>query len=101
MPHKSHPTCPHDTKAACDKARHEAMGRCTEMTLAKEPTQCGKWAQSMVDGRGICDMHAETILNRVLAAEREARRKAAMDAAVATFMRWTADHPSVWEAMPR
>ena len=102
MPHKAHSTCPHDTKAACDKARREALGRCTAMTADKRtPTQCSKWAQSLVAGIGVCDMHAETILNRALAAEREAAKKAAMDAAAATFMRWTADHPSVHEAMPR
>ena len=98
MPHKGHPACVYDTKAACDKARKEALGRCTAMTSDKRtPTQCSKWAQSMVGGQGVCNTHAETVLSRQLAEERRAQRMAEMQDRISAFMRWTADHPSVWD----
>lgn len=79
MAHKGHPACSHTTKAACDKAQREALGRCTELVAGKrkndEPHECQNWARSLVEGRPFCDTHAGAILERELA---HARLKARM-----------------------
>jgi hypothetical protein len=100
MSHRGHPACPHATKGACDKAKREALGRCVEMTQAKEPTQCRLWASSIVEGRPMCNAHAGAVLERHLEERRKADRASAWQARVTAFMDWTAEHPSVHDRMP-
>ena len=93
--------CPHPTKAACEKARREALGQCVEMTLAKEPTQCRLWASSLVEGRPLCNAHAGAVLVRHLEERRKADKAAYLQSRVTAYRDWTAEHPSVWDRMPR
>lgn len=93
--------CPHSTKAVCDKAIREALGKCTVMTQAKEPTQCRLWASSRVDGRPMCLTHAGAVLERNIALAAKAARMARLQLEVDKYMAWTTTHPSVWQEMPR
>jgi pyridoxal/pyridoxine/pyridoxamine kinase len=100
MAHKGHPICPHTSKAACEQARREELGKCTEMTAdQKNPTQCARWANSLVNGRGLCDMHAGTILARELAERQDRERMEAVNARIDQYIEWTKTHPHVWDTM--
>lgn len=101
MAHKGHPKCVYTSKAACSLAEHEKLGRCTELTQAKEPTACGKWAGSLVMGRGVCDQHAEKLLNDARTIEKRREAQAILENRLDDYIAWTTEHPSVWDARPK
>lgn len=92
--------CGHPTKAACEKARKEALGRCVSMTADKKtPTNCRLWATSIVDDRALCTMHAGQVLTAQIEAERKARKTAELNARIDAYLAWRAEHPSVHDRM--
>ena len=93
--------CEHATKAACDRLVREALGKCTELTLAKEPTACRLWATGMVGGRPMCNAHAGAVMERNLVLARKLARTTRLQKVIDEFMAWTATHPSVHDRMPR
>lgn len=86
------------SKAAEERARKEAMGRCVAMTQDKEPKPCSKWASSMIGESGYCGTHAGTVLNRQIEAERAALKRLALDRRIDDYMAWAAEHASVWDS---
>ena len=91
--------CEHATKAACDRLVREALGKCTELTLAKEPTACRLWATGLVAGRSMCNDHARAFLERQISARQKAQRQAELQAVIDTYRAWVKEHPSVWDAL--
>ena len=89
------------TKSACEKAKRERLGQCSEMTLAKQPTQCRLWATGLVGGRPMCDAHANAVIERNLILARKLARTTRLQKVIDEFMAWTATHPSVHDRMPR
>ena len=100
MPHKGygHADCIYNSIAACERARHEALGRCTEMTQdRKQPTPCTHWAESRVGGRAVCNQHATVLLNRVLDEERKDARMNELNARIDAALARHAQFPHVWD----
>ena len=89
--------CQYGTKAACDRIVREALGKCVEMTLAKEPTQCRLWATGLVAGRAMCNDHARAFLERQIVARQKAQRLDKLQASIDDFRAWVKEHPSVWD----
>lgn len=88
MAHKGHPHCQFKSKAACDNAIREAIGKCTELTQDKKaPTQCARWGTGLVNGRAMCDMHAGMIIERESAVTRQAAKKQAMHERIDAYIR--------------
>ena len=80
--------CEHPTKKACEAARREARGRCTELVKSDRSgqTSCSNWAVERVNGRGVCGQHYEALLNREREAEARRRRQADLDKAINRYM---------------
>jgi hypothetical protein len=100
VPHKGHPDCIYNSKAACDRARREAMGRCAEMTGDREPSPCTNWAVEEVGGRKVCGQHARTLALAVDQENRRIDRMNELNRRIDAHLAWVADHPHVWDARP-
>jgi hypothetical protein len=101
MPHAGHPDCIYKSKAACERARHEALGRCVELTQDKrQPKPCSHWAESIVDKKPVCNQHATVLLNRLLEQQRRLDRINKLNARIDAHLAWVRDHPHVWDRKP-
>lgn len=84
MAHKGHPKCEFTSKAACESARREAMGRCSAMT--EKMTDCTNWGVDHVNGKAYCGQHLASMALREDEARRQRERTAALDASVAAYL---------------
>lgn len=80
--------CEHLTKKACEAARKEAMGRCSELLQSDKSgsTTCSNWAVERVNDRGVCGQHYGSMLDRQTKAEREAARRARIESAIQGYL---------------
>lgn len=98
MSHRGHPDCVYTSQAACDRARHATLGRCVELTQDRhEPKSCSHWAESIIDGRPICNQHATVALNRALEQQRRIDRMNELNARIDAHLAWVQKHPHVWD----
>lgn len=101
MSHRGHPDCPYPTKKACMDAQKAALGPCSAFVGEREPHPCGKWAVVVVGDQPLCGLHANAAALRLDQRGRELRRRAEINTRIDRYLAWTADHPSVWDRMPR
>lgn len=101
MPHKDHPRCEHNSKAACEKAIRAAFGQCSELVGDKNPRPCTRWGVDLVDGLPICGQHITARVTEKLVAARRIAAKADVNARIERYIAWRADHPSVWDMVPK
>lgn len=88
MAHKGHPKCVYTSKAKCEAADREKLGRCRQLT--KDGEDCQKWA---TDESGLCAQHFEMVTNQAIELRKTAGRKAEMDARIDAYMKATGQEP--------
>jgi hypothetical protein len=93
VPHKGHPTCEFNSKAACEKARRIAIGQCRAML--DENRQCPNWGIGEVDEKGYCGQHLPSIFRAADEARRVAAEKARVDALIDAYLLKTGQSPHV------
>ena len=98
MPHKNHLDCIYSSKAACDRARQEAMGRCQAMTGDREPSPCDNWAIDEIDGQKVCGQHANALAQRVDRERRLRAKREDLERRIDAHLAWVREHPHVWDA---
>lgn len=87
MAHKGHPECIHSSKAACEKARREAIGQCRSMLA--EDRQCPNWGTDTVDGKGYCGQHLGAVFRAAIESERFARERARVNDLIDSYLHKT------------
>ena len=97
---QQHEGCPHLTKALCQQAEREALGKCSEMTgNQRKPEQCSRWAVATYKERPACGQHYLTMVGKEIALASRARDAAEMNKRIDAALEWHKDHPSVWDEM--
>jgi len=92
--------CGYPTKKACDLARKVALGQCSEMIEAKgEPHPCPHWAVEKVADKGYCGQHLGSVIRAEFERDRTERLREELNARIAEYIDWRAEHPSVWDRM--
>jgi len=87
--------CEHGSKAACEKARREALGRCVAMLkpdkVNAEPKSCTLWATDRVNGRPHCGQHYASAVNQELQARAQRAKQERLDGAIDRYIAGSAD----------
>jgi hypothetical protein len=91
--HKGHPTCEHNSKAACDKARRVAIGQCVSML--DENRQCPHWGIDRVDDKPYCGQHINSVYLAAAQARLDADLRAAVTGRIDAYLDKTGQVPHV------
>lgn len=99
---QQHKDCPYPTKAACQQAERDLLGKCSEMTNdEKKPSQCSRWAVTIYKARPACAQHYQTMVDHEIVMARRVREAADLNERIDAALMWHKDHPSVWDLMPK
>lgn len=98
--------CPHATKAGCQTAEREALGKCCQIVGDKNPEQCARWAVVLYksplqqEAKPACSQHYQSMVDKEIVLARRTRDAAELNERIDAALRWHKDHPSVWDAPP-